>query len=49
MSYTEINLALASKIASGMDVRDAIEATFGEGSYEKIAGDIYDALRAKAA
>lgn len=33
----------------GIPVRDAFEMVFGEGSYMKFAGEIYHALRAKAA
>jgi hypothetical protein len=29
-------------------VKQAFEKTFGEGSYEKFAGEMYDALRAKS-
>lgn len=29
-------------------VKQAFEQTFGEGSYDKFAGELYDALRAKA-
>lgn len=29
-------------------VKEAFEKTFGEGSYEKFAGELYDDLRARA-
>lgn len=44
-----ITITLAKKIASGMDVRQAWESLFGEGSWEKMTGQIYDELRARAA
>lgn len=44
-----INKAIAANIASGMDVKDAINQVFGIGAYEKIAGVLYDELRAKSA
>ena len=40
--------ALASLIAKhGGDVRAALNSLGGEGFYEKFAGEVYDALRAK--
>lgn len=30
-------------------VKEAFERTFGEGSFEKFAGELYDELRAKGA
>ena len=44
----QITKMLASLIASGMDVKQAINTVFGAGAYEKMAGNIYDALREKA-
>lgn len=33
---------------SGMTLRQAFDAVLGEGAYSKVAGEVYDALRAKA-
>lgn len=43
-----ITVALAARLQAGMNVREAIEDVFGVGAYERIAGEIYDALRAAA-
>jgi hypothetical protein len=32
---------------SGMSLRDAFDAVLGQGAYDKLAGEVYDALRAK--
>lgn len=34
--------------ACGIDVRGAFDRTFGEGAYERFAGDLYDMLLAQA-
>lgn len=44
----EITIALATKLAEGMDARGAFDAVFGPGGYDNVAGMIYDALRANA-
>jgi len=44
---TKITAAIVAKLAQGMDVKQAIDAVMGEGAYVKVAGHIYDALRAK--
>lgn len=36
-------------VAATGSVKEAFEKMFGEGSYEKFAGELYDELRAKAA
>lgn len=43
-----ITIALAARLQAGMNAREAIEDLFGPGAYDVIAGEIYDALRAKA-
>ncbi|AMM23178.1 hypothetical protein [Variovorax sp. PAMC 28711] len=45
---TVLTVVIGTLVQSGMDVRDAIESVLGEGSYKTMAGQIYDALRAKA-
>lgn len=39
-------VVIGTLIQKGMDVKVAIDSVFGEGSYEKMAGQIYEALRA---
>lgn len=44
--------AISEKIikhfAATGSMKEAIEKVFGEGAFDQIAGDVYDALRAKA-
>jgi len=51
MSQAEKNAAISAAILTlrqqGMTVRDAINQVLGAGTYEQIASDLYDALRAK--
>jgi hypothetical protein len=44
-----INVAMSMLVKSGVAVDDAFDLLFGEGAYKKFAGQIYHALRAKAA
>lgn len=44
-----ISRAILAKIAEGLAVPAAIDAVLGVGTYAKLAGDVYDALRAKSA
>ncbi len=41
-----INVAMAMLVKTGVTVADAFELLFGEGAYERFAGQVYDALRA---
>jgi hypothetical protein len=41
--------AIANQVAAGKTPREAFDAVIGEGAWEKMAGDLYDAIRAKAA
>ena len=41
-----INTAIAMLIKSGVDVREAVDMICGEGTFTKLAGDIWDAARA---
>ena len=47
------NAAISAKIIAlrqqGVPIRAAIDAVLGAGTFEQIAGELYDALRAKAA
>lgn len=42
-----ISAMILEKRLSGMSIRDAFDAVIGEGAYSKLAGEIYDELRAK--
>ena len=47
------NAAISANIlamcAEGATLRDAVDAVLGAGTYDQIAGDIYESLRARAA
>ena len=46
------NAAISAKILinvqAGMTLQQAFDAVLGDGAYIKLAGDVYDELRAKA-
>lgn len=44
----KISLQLLTKIAAGMSVREAFNVVLGAGAFEKLAGDVYDALKVGA-
>jgi hypothetical protein len=41
----KISLAILAKMAEGLTLEHAIDAVLGVGTYQTVAGDIYDALR----
>lgn len=43
-----IGVAIKMLVDAGATVKEAFDAIFGEGQYENMAGDIHNALRAKA-
>lgn len=45
----KISAAILANVAAGMTLPQAFDAVLGEGAYAKMAGELYDALRAKAA
>lgn len=45
---SKISAAILMNVANGMSLKAAFDAVLGTGAYEKMAGQIYDALRAKA-
>lgn len=49
LKNAQISAAIASRVAAGAAVSEAIDAVLGVGAYAKLAGDLHDALRAKAA
>lgn len=44
----QISELLLKKIESGMSIEEAIDSVFGEGSYKKLAYEVYDLLRNKS-
>lgn len=44
-----INTAIAMLIKQGLPVQKAFDLIMGEGAYRELAGQVYEALRAKAA
>jgi len=42
-----ISAKILAAMANGMDLKSAFDFVIGEGAYIKLAGDVYDALRAK--
>ncbi len=47
--HAQITAAILAKVAQGLTVREAIDAVLGAGTVQRVAGEVYDALRAKAA
>lgn len=43
-----ISARILAHMANGMTIDQAYDAVFGEGAYLKLAGEIYDQMRAKA-
>lgn len=43
----KISAAIIAHVAAGKSLADAVDAVLGAGTYNKIAGDVFDALRAK--
>lgn len=41
-----ISARIAAKLAEGMTIQQAIDFVLGAGSFQKIASEIYDTLRA---
>lgn len=41
-----ISAQIVANVQSGMTVQQAVDAVLGQGTYAKIAGEIYTALRA---
>ncbi len=43
-----ISRAIMAKMAEGLPVNKALDAVCGAGTFAKLAGEVYDALRAKS-
>ena len=39
---------ILAAIEIGSDVREAVDSVLGDGTYEQVASDVYEALRRKA-
>lgn len=44
-----ISARILAHVANGMTPRQAYDAVFGEGAFKKLAGELYDEIRAKHA
>jgi len=42
-----ISAMILNEIANGKSVSEAVDSVLGEGAYQKLAGDIFDALNAR--
>lgn len=42
-----ISARILSHVANGMTPRQAFDAVFSEGAFKKLAGEVYDEIRAK--
>jgi len=42
-----ISTMILTAIANGKNVREAVNSVLGEGTFEKVASDLHDALREK--
>jgi len=51
MNANQVQLlqAIANQVAEGKTPREAFEAVIGAGAWEKMAGDLFDAIRAARA
>ena len=45
---TVLTFAVGTLVKSGIDIKDAMDAVFGEGAYMKMAGQVYRQLRGEA-
>lgn len=43
----KISARIVALIAEGASTRDAVDTVLGAGTFDKLASDLYDALRAK--
>jgi hypothetical protein len=41
-----ITVAIGTLVKAGVDIKEAVDAVMGEGAYRKIAGMVYESLRA---
>jgi hypothetical protein len=43
----QISMMILDRMARGMELRAAFDEVLGEGAYNKLAGEVYDELRAR--
>lgn len=48
MKNATISAMIVEKMGEGMTVREALDAVCGAGTFAKLAGELYDEMRAKA-
>lgn len=48
LKNAQISALILARVQAGMPLRNAIDAVLGAGTFERLAGEIYEALRAKA-
>lgn len=44
-----ISALILAEVAKGKDIREAIDTVLGVGTYERVAGEVWEAFRAQAA
>ena len=49
LKNAQISARIIKLVADGSDLRSAFDAVLGNGAYSKLADEIYEAARAKAA
>ena len=47
MENALISAQILALVAGGMPLREALDTVCGAGTFEKLAGDVYDTLRAQ--
>ncbi len=45
---TVLTVAVGTLVKAGVDIKDAMDAVFGEGAYMKLAGQVYHQLGGEA-
>lgn len=45
---TVLTVAVGTLVKAGVDIKEAMDAVFGEGAYMKLAGQVYHQLRGEA-
>ena len=45
---TVLPVAVGTLVKAGVDIKEAMDAVFGEGAYMKLAGQVYHQLRGEA-
>lgn len=40
-----ISAAILARVADGLTIREAFDAVLGAGAFDRVAGEVYDAMR----